>query len=262
MLKVDKIKSALAENSFISEVYYFQEINSTNSFAKTLTAENSALVITDYQTNGLGRLNRIWESEKGKNLTFTIKRHFDVDTDNIQSVNFYFSYFLLAFLKDFTAKNKPPGMVFPELSIKWPNDIILNSRKVSGLLIENNLNKKEFIIGIGININQETFSKEYSDKATSLKNNFHMNVDLSDFLIELIKTYEKNIYLLKDKQYNIIYKLWKNSSCLIDKEVTFQENTQIIKIGKIIDLMKDGGIKIMQKDEIFTYYSGDIKIHP
>lgn len=262
MFKIEKIKSALAESNFISEIIYFPELESTNVYAKTLNTDNGVIVFTDNQLHGLGRLNRTWESEKEKNLTFTIKKRFNVDSENIQSVNFYFSYFLLAFLKDFIAKNKLPGNIFPDLSIKWPNDIILNSKKISGLLIENNFNKKEFIIGVGINVNQEAFSPEYEYKATSLKNCLHKEINLSKVLIDLIDTYEKNLYLLNEKKYNLIHKLWKNSSSVIGKEAAFRENNGDVKYGKIIDLTIDGGIKIELNNGTFTYYSGDIKLHP
>jgi BirA family biotin operon repressor/biotin-[acetyl-CoA-carboxylase] ligase len=261
VINLEKIKSAFSGSKFISEIYYFPVIESTNVYSKTLKSDNGALVLTDYQTRGLGRLNKTWESESEKNLTFTIKKHFDVDSENIQSVNFYFSYFLLAFLKDFITKNMMPGNIFPELFIKWPNDILLNSKKISGLLIDNNINKREFIIGVGININQDTFHQMYAGKTTSLKSCLNKEIVISEVLVDLINIYQKNIYLLKEKKYDIIYKLWKNSSCLINKEVEFHENNDSVRYGKIIDLMFDGGIKIEQNNEIFTYYSGEIKLH-
>lgn len=260
MLDIRKIKSVLAGSSFISEIYYFPEINSTSLYAKSLNTERDILVLTDYQTQGVGRFDRTWESGKGKNLTFTIKKRFNIDSENIQSVNFFFSYFLYAFLKDFIAKNMLPGNIFPEVTIKWPNDIMVNAKKISGLLMENNFSKKEFIIGVGININQKKFSQEHSQKPASLINFVSQEVPLSGLLVDLINTYDKNVYLLEDRHYGLIFKLWKNSTALIDKEVAFLEYNKGIKYGKVIDLLYDGGVKIEQNGEVFTFYSGDVKL--
>ena len=76
-----------------------------------LENETDLLIISDFQTQGLGRMGRKWESEKGKNLTFTIKKRFSIKHENIQAVNFFFSYFLVAYIKDFILKNKKPNIL-------------------------------------------------------------------------------------------------------------------------------------------------------
>src|SRR5512146_608741 len=122
MLNTEKIKSALeTKNELVSSVRYFDKIDSTNIYAKSID-DDGVLVLTDFQTQGMGRMKRKWESAKGKNLTFTIKKTFEIDTRHIQAVSFYFSYFTLAYLKDFIAKSLKQDSKFPELKIKWPND--------------------------------------------------------------------------------------------------------------------------------------------
>ncbi len=258
MLNLDKLNQYSGKSGFISKIYYQEEIDSTNAYAKSLENETDLLVISDFQTRGLGRMGKKWESEIGKNLTFTIKKRFSIEPENIQAVNFYFSYFLLAYVKDFILKNKKADVPYPEISIKWPNDILFNSKKISGLLIENNINNGEFCIGIGINLNQDTFPEALN--AYSLKEFLKIEIDITDFLIGLISVYEQNISLLMKRKYDLIYKLWKNSNNLIGKEVFFICNAHDLNKGKIIDLLKDGGIKIEQNKQNSTFYSGEIKL--
>lgn len=260
MLDLEKIKSSAGRSLFNSGIYYMPEIDSTNEYAKSLPEESDFLVLTDNQTKGLGRMGRTWESEKGKNITFTLKKHFEVEPGKVQAVNFYFSYFLLACIKNFIAKKYNHKKYFPGINIKWPNDILINSKKVSGLLIENPAGKNHFIIGVGINVNQEKFSSEFDHKATSLKNILGLDIDLNEFIIELLNVFAKNLNLITDKKYELIYGLWKRSNNIIGKEVYFQDGENMNKYGKIMDLLNDGGLLMKVDGEFKTFYSGEIKI--
>lgn len=260
MFDIEKIKSSEGRYLFNSGIFYLPEADSTNEYAKSLTAESDFLVLTDNQTKGLGRMGRTWESQKGKNITFTLKKHFEVEPENVQSVNFYFSYFLLACLKNFIANKFNPEKDFPDINIKWPNDILIDSKKAGGLLIENSGGKNQFIIGVGINVNQEKFSSEFDYKTTSLKKILGSNIDLDELIIELLNIYAKNLNLITDKKYDLIYNLWKRSNNTIGEEVYFQDAENKNNYGKIIDLQYDGGLKMKVNGEFKTFYSGEIKI--
>jgi BirA family biotin operon repressor/biotin-[acetyl-CoA-carboxylase] ligase len=262
VFEIEKIKSSEGKDLFSSDIHYLPEVDSTNKYAKSLSGEGDSLILTDNQTRGLGRMGRIWKSEKGKNLTFTLIKHFDIDSENIQAVNYYFSYFLLACLKDYTAKNINKPENFPEFEIKWPNDILADNKKISGLLIENLIDKKRFLVGIGLNVNQEKFPGELEDNTTSLKKIIERDIDLNDLIIELLNVYAENINLISKKKYKMIYKLWKDSSSVIGKKVEYQDIQNKHNIGKIIDLLYDGGLKMKVNGEFKTFYSGDIKLLP
>jgi len=262
VFEIEKIKSSEGKNLFSSGIFYIPETDSSNKYAKSLSDECDFLVLTDYQAHGLGRMGRTWESEIGKNLTFTLVKHFDIDPKNIQAINYYFNYFLLACLKDFTAKKISQDRKFPVFEIKWPNDILADTKKISGLLIENSNIKNRFIIGVGLNVNQEIFPEEFANKSTSLKNIIGHETDLNELIIELLNVYSKNISLIFENKFEIIYKLWKNSSNMIGKEVVFQDNGANHKVGIIKDLLYDGGLLIQVDGEINTFYSGEIKLIP
>lgn len=258
MLNSDFIKKSLISSSLINSIYFFDEIGSTNDYSKSLNGETDILVITEYQTAGHGRFERKWDSEKGLNLTFSIKKHIDVPPKHIQSVNFFFTYYLIDGLKKFLKELIPELKI--EIYIKWPNDIIANSKKICGILLESNLSIKEFTIGFGINVNQEKFREEYSQNAGSLKRITGIEIDRNLLLICLLEHFEKNFNLLINGHFDIIYKFWRGSNFLIGKDIVFETPGHVKKNAKVLDFKEDGGIEIETENTKVTYYSGDIKI--
>ncbi len=257
MINAGEIKSQLIGSTFIRKVYYFDEIESTNEFAKTLT-DNDVLIVADYQSKGRGRHERNWVSEKNSNLTFTIKKHFDIAGDKIQFVNFYNSYILFAAIDNFLrAQNNAAAY---ELSIKWPNDILLNGKKICGILAESILPKNDFILGSGINVNQENFPEEISNSAASLKNILHYESSCTDLLITIIKMFDSRLELLINENYNMIYKLWRENNHFMGKSIVFVTNGGVERSAQIIDFLQDGGLKLRTENKEIVYYSGDIKI--
>lgn len=253
MLKPDLIKEQIRGKTFISEVIYLDETESTNSYAKCISGDG-ILVITDHQTSGRGRFERAWESEKGSNLTFTIKKTFDLSSQDIPLINFYFTLCVYEVIREFIDE---AGANSALLQLKWPNDLMYDSKKLCGLLIESNPAKKEFILGMGINVNQEKFPAELN--AVSLCDVTGTKTDLSDMLIKLVKKIDVNLPLLLGSQEQIYIK-WKNANNLIGKSVIFNSSEESNKFGNVIDLQRDGGIKLAINEQECVYYSGEIKI--
>jgi BirA family biotin operon repressor/biotin-[acetyl-CoA-carboxylase] ligase len=255
MLDVNIIRERLVGSTFISSVYHFDEIDSTNNYAKSLKEDN-VLVIAEYQSGGKGRFERKWNSQKGKNLTFSIKKNFNISPEKNSHINFYFSYYLYEAIRSYLqAQNADAGTSL--LNIKWPNDIMLDSKKISGLLIESLLSKKDYIIGTGLNVNQTKF--ENAPNASSLINYIKSETDLNTLLVNIIKLFDENLELIYDSRFDEIYELWKKSTNMIGKDVEFIINNAI-NCGKIIGLLDDGAIRIMTDNKEKTYRSGEIKI--
>jgi len=158
MIRVKLIESGLLQKTFVSRICYFKELDSTNDYCKTLHGEDNVLVVTDNQFKGRGRFERTWESEPGSNLTFSLRKKIEVEKDMVQSVNFFFTYCLYDCLKKFISSLNNEES--PNLTIKWPNDIHLDGKKLSGILIEKESGSDTFIIGFGINVNQVVFPQE------------------------------------------------------------------------------------------------------
>jgi BirA family biotin operon repressor/biotin-[acetyl-CoA-carboxylase] ligase len=140
-------------------------IDSTNEFLKGLSSnqllENFTVVTAEIQTKGKGQMGAVWDSEPSKNLIMSVLiTDFVTDINQIFDVNIAISLAVIKALEDFD---------IPELSIKWPNDIMSYHKKIGGILIENTIKSDgsiNSIVGLGLNINQMNF--ENLPKASSL----------------------------------------------------------------------------------------------
>jgi len=130
------------------KITHIEETDSTNSWLKGKTGRQ--VVWAEYQTAGRGCGTNTWESERGKNLTFSIL----INPETEASQQFHISMAISLAICDAL------GQYIGDLSIKWPNDIYWRNGKLGGILIENRLKGgiiAESIIGIGLNVNQQEF---------------------------------------------------------------------------------------------------------
>lgn len=132
-----------------------QKTDSTNNYLRELsrheTLPEGSLVVADFQTCGKGQPGNTWESEKGKNLMFSILLYPDFLPANRQ--------FLISQIAALSVKETLDAYT-EGVSVKWPNDIYREDKKICGMLIENDLSGRNLycsVIGIGININQQLF---------------------------------------------------------------------------------------------------------
>jgi BirA family transcriptional regulator, biotin operon repressor / biotin---[acetyl-CoA-carboxylase] ligase len=258
LLDLDFLNSEITTKTFISKITYLDEVDSTNAYAKRPFVGDNELIIAGFQSAGKGRLNRRWESNKEENLTFTIKRKFEIEKQNVQSVNFFFSYFLLRGIEQFLSSGKNTEIT-NELEIKWPNDILFNNRKLSGLLIESD-NSRTFLIGIGLNVNQRHFSNPYGPKTTSLSEILGRTINCTELLVHIIHIFSNNLQLFSTKSYNEIYTLWISKCKAIGKIVEFTFPNNYTDSGHVVNVLRDGGIVLRIDNSDKTFYSGDIRI--
>lgn len=147
-------------------VHHFDKLDSTNVYAKQLPKDQVSqglICITDNQLKGRGQYDRGWESEPGKNLTFTLI-FLPGRGERFHILTLACALSLVECLKNLTGSDECA-------CIKWPNDVLLNDRKVAGLLTESIFTGDKvnrLLIGIGINVNQTTFSEDNKKKATSI----------------------------------------------------------------------------------------------
>ena len=258
-MKFEEIKNIILTDTFINEAYYFDSVNSTNDFLKSTHELDNVLAVAGYQTHGRGRLNHKWESEPDKNLIFSIKKKLDMKYKSLFTVNFYFSYLLLKSIEDFL-KSESPNVDTEKFSIKWPNDLLFDNKNFSGILMENNLIKKEYIIGIGVNVNQDKFLDEYNANTTSLSIISRRIIDTWKLLVQILKCFSENIELLSLEKSSQIYKLWKSKCKIIGKTVDFIQPNKEIQSAQVIDINDDGSIKLKVNNKISDFYSGELKL--
>ncbi len=145
------------------KVYRFDEVESTNDEAKIIAEKgikNLVVVLANFQSKGRGQFERKWLGEKNKNIYMSIVIKSEDINLPVSEISVYIGEILQKSLKDFGV----------ESTIKLPNDIYVNGKKVAGILVETSYKPKleYIIIGIGINVVQENFPDELKGKATSL----------------------------------------------------------------------------------------------
>ena len=257
-MNIDLLKSNLINENCLSDIIYFEEIESTNEYAKKHDIPDNTLIVSDRQTKGKGRFSRIWESAPGRDLTFSLIKKINIGIDEIHLINFYTSYIIF----DSVRKTYPAHTV-KNLFLKWPNDILLNGKKISGILTDVKdlrSESKHFIIGSGINVNSGEFNVNVKNKATSLLNETGIESDNTSLLIEIVSGFYSNldmIYNGKD-----LLSLWKKNSDVIGKVICFRQlNDDTEKSVTVKDIDSDGALIILDSEnKIKKFHSGEISI--
>jgi BirA family biotin operon repressor/biotin-[acetyl-CoA-carboxylase] ligase len=217
--------------------------DSTNEYSKKLIkkgpVEEGTVILADFQTKGKGQKDGYWESEKGKNLTFSIilyPNFLDIQKQFYLSMSI--SIGIVEFLSHLSVKSK----------IKWPNDICINNKKVAGILIENSIKRNiisSSIIGIGINVNQTEF-KSSAPNPTSLYLELNKTFDIKNTYHLLISYLNRWIKLLHNSHYKKIKSIYKKNLFLINKKACFTDINGKFD-GRIIDV-EESGILLIKTD--------------
>jgi len=174
---------------------HLPEIGSTNSYAIEMLSksrpEEGCVIITDHQTQGKGTDTNTWESEKGKNLTFSLILYPAFSADQQFILNKAISLGICDFLRTELPKY--------DITIKWPNDIYIGDKKVCGILIQNSVigNHLDYVVvGIGLNVNQLVF-KGNAPNPGSLKMVTGIHYDLDVLLHKLLQSIFRKYALVK-----------------------------------------------------------------
>jgi BirA family biotin operon repressor/biotin-[acetyl-CoA-carboxylase] ligase len=258
-LNIDVLKKDLVADGFLHDVIYFKEIDSTQQYAKSPQnrCRNDTLIITSHQKKGVGRFGREWESMPDENLTFSLVKHFEIKIDEIHLVNFYSTFILYDTLRKMYSAS---GLT---INLKWPNDVLINNKKAAGFLLDvsdlkNEL--KKFVIGAGINVNQENFSERISYKATSLMNELNERQSTGEILKNYILNFYSNFSLIENKEE--LMNKWRSAAGIKGKKILFKIVADSSEVpATVLDIDHDGGLKVMFEDgKKSKYYSGEISM--
>lgn len=222
-------------------------IDSTNSYLKNLAVEefpeSFTVVVAEHQLSGRGQMGTVWESDSGRNLTFSVLVNFSKFKITDQ---FYLSMAValavVAVLKEYV-KNK--------LYVKWPNDILADRNKLAGILIENVLSGhfiKYCVIGIGLNVNQEQFSNEIIN-VTSLKKIVGHNIQKDELLVNIVNSLKHYINHVEKKNFILLKEEYIASLYKYNVPAMFQGNLGTQFLGKIIDVSEDGRLVVELENE-------------
>ncbi|RZL46006.1 MAG: biotin--[acetyl-CoA-carboxylase] ligase, partial [Pedobacter sp.] len=215
----------------------------TNNYLKNLTSNSEPLpdgtvIMAEHQFAGRGQRDSVWYAEPGKNLTFSLLLRPSFISVEKQ---FLLNMLVSVALNNVLLKYLPVG-----LSVKWPNDIYVNDKKIGGVLIENIIvgsNIKQSIIGIGININQSVFKDDLKDKSVSISQILQQDVNIMVVLNEICTQIEQLYLKLKAGKYNSLHDLYVNKLYRINKMAKFSHNGEVFD-GKIEGVGPTGLLRI------------------
>ncbi len=240
---------------------FFKEIHSTNLFLlenNDLLEIKGLVVHAQRQTKGIGRKGRTWEYGIGKHLFCSFVIHHDAKI--VKNVS---SYPLLIGLAVYNSLIK---LNCKNISLKWPNDVLINRKKVSGILCQGKpiTNKNHVIIaGIGVNIsgNSTQFSNILRHKATTLEEQ-GIKTNPEYLLDEITKELESIFKQINFKGIKSILKKWENASNSIGCKIKFFANGKELS-GEIIGLDEIGRLKVLnlENSKCYKIESGEIEFN-
>ena len=258
ILSYGEIEEYLKTEFIGRNIQYFESLPSTNTKAKEIAMEmpEGSIIISEEQTSGKGRLGRNWTSPKGKGIWMSIILKPDLDPAEVAKLTLIGAGAVHEGLMEMGINS----------NIKWPNDIIIEDKKVCGILTEMSceLNIINYcIMGIGINVNLETgdFPEELKEKATSLRIIKGEEINRKMLLGNILNHFEK-LYIpfryIGDISKSI--KISRENSILLGKDVRIiKGNTE--RTGKALDIDEEGQLVVeMENGNIEKIYSGEVSI--
>jgi BirA family biotin operon repressor/biotin-[acetyl-CoA-carboxylase] ligase len=239
-----RLKSVILNINIVLKIIKLNAIDSTNTYLKQLAKETQLLdetvVVAENQLSGRGQMGNGWLSREGQSLTFSIFKEFERLTVASQFViSMAVSLAILEAIKRFN---------IPDISIKWPNDILSANRKIGGILIENVLEGsvvKYSIIGIGLNANETDFPN--LPQASSLKLETGKTFPLEEVLDTILKNVFKNLKNLPAADFSEMKRTYENNLFRKDKISVF-ETPEALRFNGIITGVSDIGELLVETE--------------
>ncbi|MBO5283087.1 MAG: biotin--[acetyl-CoA-carboxylase] ligase [Lachnospiraceae bacterium] len=207
--QIEKNTTWLAKNLFFQE-----ETDSTNEDIKRLAREGAmhgTLAVADMQTAGKGRRGRTWASPKGESVYMSLLLRPECMPDQASALTLVMALAVLEAIEELA-----PG----KSGIKWPNDIVMNSRKVCGILTEMSLEKNAIgyvVVGVGINANQLFFEEEISATATSIARELGRKIERESLIGRVLYYFEQE-YAEYEKTWDLTGLVEKYNTYLLNKD--------------------------------------------
>ena len=222
-------------------------IDSTNSFlkemAKNTPLQNYTVVTASAQKKGKGQMGAHWVSEPHKNLLCSVFVAFDTLLVKDQVLlNYAVSIAVYNVLKEYAV---------PKLQVKWPNDIMSDTKKISGILIENVIQSsyvKSTVIGIGINVNQVKFPQNLPN-ATSIKKSVHKEIDSDVLLKKIVAELQSVLKLATTLNKQLLEKMYIKLLYKKNTPTMFKDDSGVLFMGMIVGVSSVGKLQIELEDE-------------
>lgn len=257
ILTYEEIKEYLKTSFIGRNIYYYDSIDSTNIIAKEIavSSKEGTIVVGEEQLAGKGRMGREWISPKWKGIYMSIILKPDMEPMKAPRIS----------LIGAAAVNKALLNLGIKSLTKWPNDILINGKKISGILTEisGELNMIDYLImGIGVNVNldKNQIPKELKEKATSINieegKSINRKVLMANILNELEDLY---IDFKENGDISKSVEICRENSVLIGKEVNILRGKESRK-GIALDINKDGELVVEFETGIENIFSGEVSV--
>jgi BirA family biotin operon repressor/biotin-[acetyl-CoA-carboxylase] ligase len=249
----EEIISELKTKIIGKKIYQFETIDSTNLFAKKLIRDGigeGAVVVADVQLRGRGRKNRTWSSPIG-GLWFSVILYPNITPEKGMMVTMSASIAVSQAIKEVTNLNS---------EIKWPNDILIDGKKVCGIITEIDTDSDKInymLVGIGINVNNE-IEDTLQNIAISLKQKSYKNISKAKLLHSILKFFNDNYIKMNSGNFELNRNLWLSFSNIIGKKIRVKDGDEEIE-GIVKDIDESGYLILETSKGITRIICGDIE---
>lgn len=237
-------------------LYHVPSVTSTIDEAKRLIQDGvpeGALVTADFQTAGRGRMDRLWESSPGENLLAAYILRPTRDAGDWGGLPLLAAVAMAETIHALST-------LTPRL--KWPNDVLLNRKKVAGILIETGIcaGVPWAVLGIGLNVNQTSFSGEYRLEPTSLVRDtgapYNLELVRDELSRQLTHWYERWLHFGNAP---VVF-AWRERTDMFGRNVLVEDGTETF-VARAMDLHADGTLLVRRKDgSLATVTAGDVTV--
>ncbi len=215
-----------------NKVYRLAEVGSTNEYVKQMLAHapEGTVVVAETQTSGRGSRGRAWFSpEGGLWMSVLLKHHQNCLVSLLAGV----------------AISETLASYGIEPKIKWPNDVLLNGRKIAGILAE--VVDDNVILGMGINLNVRNFPDDLKKKASSVFMETKKQLDTQTFYHDLCRMLDKYYGLAKRAEVDALLSKWRKYTLMRGRDVRVELPDRVV-VGKVLDIDSHGALIIMRAD--------------
>ena len=256
ILTSDMLRQRLKGSMFAKRIHHFFRTDSTNRVAMELGyagEPEGAVILAEEQTGGRGRAGRSWHSERAAGIYVTLLLRPKISPVQAPLLT------MMAGLSAHAAIQAQTGL---QPDVKWPNDLILNGKKLGGILTEMHAEPtlvRFVIVGIGINVNQETFPIELNRVATSLRVETGKNQSRLELLARLLREFETDYNrVLREGSRSITERFTQLSSYARGKRVRVSNGNESYT-GVTAGLLPEGLLQVQREDgALVTVFAGDV----
>jgi len=258
-LNVDKLQRGLCTKRFGRIVLFLREVGSTNDFAKELAGYGAAegtVVVAETQTAGRGRLDRGWISPKG-GMWFSVILRPELKPAEATKLVFVAGLAVTEILQELYGLG---------VETKWPNDVLVDGRKVCGILAEMNTtgqNVNFVVLGIGVNANfdaKKALPEELWESVTSLQNELGRKVRLEELFRTLLEKLDNNYELFLKEGFRPVLETWKNYAGFLGHHVEIMSETEKL-CGLALDVDQEGALVLrLENGTVNRVFVGDVSV--